>query len=204
MKIYLARHGQNEDNVNGILNGHRDLPLTEVGRAQAIEAAENILHHKLQFDAVLCSPLIRAKETAEIIAAQVGAPIPVVHPLLIERDFGIMTGKPVADIKALCAPDIIETDTITYFLSPHGAETFPVLLERAHTLLAELQSDYINKTILLVSHGDMGKMIYASYYKLAWQDVLVKFHFGNSELLKLSLDSSPEEAHLFTLAQYNH
>jgi broad specificity phosphatase PhoE len=204
MEIYLARHGQNEDNVNGILNGHRDLPLTEVGRAQAIEAAENILQHKLQFDAVLCSPLIRAKETAEIIAAQVGAPIPVVHPLLIERDFGVMTGQPVADIKTLCTPDIIETDTITYFLSPPGAETFPALLKRAESLLTELQTNFIDKTILLVSHGDMGKMIYASYYQLAWEDVLIQFHFGNSELLKLSPQSSAEDAHLFTLTQYNH
>ncbi len=31
LKIYLARHGQNEDNANGILNGHRDLPLTDIG-----------------------------------------------------------------------------------------------------------------------------------------------------------------------------
>jgi probable phosphoglycerate mutase len=34
MKIYLTRHGQNEDNLNGILNGHRDLPLTDLGRDQ--------------------------------------------------------------------------------------------------------------------------------------------------------------------------
>ena len=32
LKIYIARHGQNEDNANGILNGHRDLPLTDIGR----------------------------------------------------------------------------------------------------------------------------------------------------------------------------
>lgn len=204
MEIYLARHGQNKDNVNGILNGHRDLPLTEVGRAQAIEAAQNILQHNLKFDAVLSSPLIRAKETAEIIATQTGAPDPIVHELLIERDFGVMTGKPVADIKTLCAPAIIETDTITYFLEPPGAETFPDLLLRAGRLLAELATTYKDKTILLVAHGDIGKMIYASYYKLPWETVLTQFHFGNSELLRLSSDSSPENTHVFTLTQYNH
>lgn len=204
MEIYLARHGQNEDNVQGILNGHRDLPLTELGRAQAREAAQNIIEHGLIFDAVLCSPLVRAHETADIIATEVKAPSPIVSHLLIERDFGVMTGELVADIKKLCAPDIIETDTITYFLSPEGAETFPVILERAYQLLEEIVEQYKDKKILLVTHGDMGKMIYAAYYTLPWEHVLTQFHFGNSELLKLSPDSPPEEAHVFTLEQHNH
>ncbi len=204
MEIYLARHGQNEDNVNGVLNGHRDLPLTDLGRQQAKEAGQNIIQHKLHFDAVLCSPLVRARETAEIIATEVGASTPVIHSLLIERNFGVMTGELVADIRKLCAPDIIETDTITYFLSPENAETFPDLLERANKLLAELKSEFFDQTVLLVTHGDIGKMIYAAYYKLAWQETLVQFHFGNSELLKLSPNSLPNESHVFTLEQHNH
>ncbi|MBP7769257.1 histidine phosphatase family protein, partial [Candidatus Saccharibacteria bacterium] len=39
MSIYIARHGQNKDNAEGILNGHRDRPLTELGRRQAMELA---------------------------------------------------------------------------------------------------------------------------------------------------------------------
>lgn len=60
LKIYLARHGQNEDNANGILNGHRDMPLTETGIAQANEVAEKIKNTGLSFDVVLSSPLNRA------------------------------------------------------------------------------------------------------------------------------------------------
>ena len=204
MEIYLARHGQNEDNVQGILNGHRDLPLTDLGREQAREAGSNIVEHNLTFDSVLTSPLLRARETAEIIAAAAKLPLPQVHPLLIERDFGVMTGRPAADIKRLCAPDIIETDTITYFLHPEGAEDFDTLLLRAETLLAELNTKYPRDRLLLVTHGDMGKMIYAAYYKLPWLQVLTQFHFGNSELLKLSPDSRHEDAHLFTITQHNH
>ena len=205
MHIYLARHGQNEDNARGILNGHRDLPLTELGREQAREAGKNIVDHQLVFDVVLTSPLLRAKETAEILAAVAKLPPPSVHPLLIERDFGVMTGKLASDIKILCRPDIIETNTVTYFLSPEGAETFPVLLERAHALLQELEDSYSDETtILLVTHGDMGKMLYACYYDLSWHDVLIQFHFGNSELLKLTPHSKPEEAHVFTIHQHNH
>lgn len=205
MNIYLARHGQNEDNVRGILNGHRDLPLTELGREQAREAGQNILDHQLAFDVVLTSPLKRAKETAEIVATVAKLPSPLVHPLLIERDFGVMTGKLASDIKVLCAPEIIETNTVTYFLSPEGAETFPALLERAHALLQELEDTYSDETtILLVTHGDMGKMLYASYYDLSWHDVLIQFHFGNSELLKLTPQSRSEDAHVFMIQQHNH
>ena len=62
--IYIARHGQNEDNVHGILNGHRDLPLTDLGRQQARQLARHIKDRGLVFDAVYASPLGRAFETA--------------------------------------------------------------------------------------------------------------------------------------------
>jgi broad specificity phosphatase PhoE len=203
LKIYLARHGQNEDNANGVLNGHRDMPLTSIGEAQAVEVANKIKEAELTFDAVLCSPLGRAKKTAEIISEVNGLPEPEVNDLLIERDFGVMTGVEQSRVEELCAPDIIKTETINYFLSPEGAETFPDLLNRAEVLLNKLTTEYIDGSILLVTHGDFGKMVYAKYYNLDWRDVLKLFHFGNSELLLLSEDSEPGEAHVFTILQHN-
>ena len=203
LKIYLARHGQNEDNANGILNGHRDMPLTAIGEAQAREVADKIKDAGLRFDAVLSSPLSRALKTAEIISAVNHFTPPTVVDELIERDFGAMTGIEQSRIEELCAPDIIKTDTVTYFLSPDNAETFPDLLDRADRLLARLQQQYTDGSILLVTHGDFGKMIYAKYYHLDWQDVLTLFHFGNSELLVLSPDTAAGEAHVFTILQHN-
>ncbi len=203
LKIYLARHGQNEDNANGILNGHRDLPLTDIGIAQATEVANKIKDAGLVFDVILSSPLDRALKTAEIISTVNGGPIPKIVPKLIERDFGSLTGVEQSRIEELCAPDIIKTETITYFLSPEGAETFPDLLVRAKRLLEEVTSEYKDGSILLVTHGDFGKMIYAQYYGLDWKSVLTLFHFGNSELLLLSEDSSAGEAHIFNIIQHN-
>ena len=57
--------------------------------------------------------------------------------------------------------------------------------------------------VLLVSHGDFGKMLYARYYNLDWQEVLRTFHFGNAELLELSPDSPAEKTHIFEAKQYN-
>ena len=203
LKIYLARHGQNEDNANGVLNGHRDLPLTEIGIGQAREVAKKIKDAGLKFDNILSSPLSRALVTAEIISEANNLPQPRAMPELIERDFGIMTGKSQSSIEDLCGPDIIKTETITYFLSPEGAETFPDLLERAKRLLHRIEHEYKDGSILLVTHGDFGKMIYAQYYGLDWKDVLTLFHFGNSELLLLSSDSEAGEAHVFTILQHN-
>lgn len=204
LKIYIARHGQNEDNVNGILNGHRDLPLTKLGFSQANELASGILEAELSFDAIYSSPLSRAHWTAEIVAGVLGMPVTVL-PELIERDFGIMTGKLASDIERLCAPDIVKTETITYFLSPEGAETFPMLKEqRGRKVLELIRQMHTDGSVLLVTHGDIGKMIYAAYYDLDWRDVLTLFHFGNSELILLAEDSKPEDAHVLRIAQHNH
>lgn len=204
LKIYIARHGQNEDNANGILNGHRDLPLTEIGRQQAIKLAEGIKEAGLTFDAIYASPLSRAYDTAAVVAETLGLSKPEVLPSIIERDFGVMTGKPVSDIERYCGADIVKTNTITYFLSPEGAETFPVLLERGKQALAEVQAKHQDGSVLLVTHGDIGKMLYAAYYNLPWMDILTMFHFGNSELLLLAHDSKAEDAHVIHIEQHNH
>lgn len=203
LKIYLARHGQNEDNANGILNGHRDLPLTQAGIDQADEVANKIKEAGLVFDGVFSSPLSRAYKTAKIISEVNGFSKPQVLNELIERDFGSMTGADQSRIEELCAPDIIKTETVTYFLSSEGAETFPDLLKRAGLLLEKITQEYPDGNVLLVTHGDFGKMIYAQYYQLNWEEVLTLFHFGNSELLLLSPDSTAGEAHVFKILQHN-
>ncbi len=205
MKIYLARHGQNEDNAEGILNGHRDRPLTELGIHQAYELAEGIENLGLAFDAVYCSPLVRARETAEVACEKLGLPAPTVLKSIIERDFGVMTGKPICDIKKLCAPDILETEIITYFLNIEGVESWPAVLSRAESALEEIRSRHTKEdTILLVSHGDIGKMLYGAFYKIPWLEMLSKFHFGNCELVQLVEGSDPQAPHVVRIEQHNH
>lgn len=203
-QIYLARHGQNEDNANGILNGHRDMPLTDIGLAQARQLAENIRKSGISFDKIYSSPLQRAFRTGEVVAETLGLAPPEKLDLLIERNFGIMTGQPASEIERLCAPDILKTDTITYFLSPEKAETFPDLLERAGKLLAFLEQKTEYEHILLTCHGDIGKMIYARFYNEDWRDILTGFHFGNGELLVLDHACPADSRHVIKLDQFNH
>ncbi|KAL7538701.1 hypothetical protein ACHAXR_009428 [Thalassiosira sp. AJA248-18] len=254
VNIYVARHGQDVDNSNGILNGHRNEPLTDLGREQARDVG-----HKMSkagftlsssssgdadadvdadassssalasasitaLNAIYSSPLKRAHETAEIFVNILSGSdggnnnnIKKVEVLddLIERDFGIMTGQPTSSIVEKCgggADHILATEKINYFLDPKGAETFPDLIDRANRLLAHIQNnDKINdsssssssSSILLVTHGDFGKMLYAAYYNLPWEEVLRQFHFGNSEVLLLAKYSPPERAHVFETLQFN-
>jgi probable phosphoglycerate mutase len=204
LKIYIARHGQNLDNKNGILNGHRDEPLTSLGEEQAAGVGKEIREKGLHFDAVYSSPLKRALATAQIISKVSNQPEPIILDELIERNFGVMTGIEISKIEELCAPDILKTPTITYFLNVKGAETFPELLERARRLLDMVAEKNNAESVLLVTHGDFGKMIYTQFYGLSWMEVLSDFHFGNSEVLYLENGHNPKDARLFVTEQHNH
>ena len=203
LRIYITRHGQDTDNLAGILNGHRNTLLTNLGREQALTISNKINENNLVFDAVYSSPLNRTFETANIISLIANTPNPKVNPLLIERELGDMTGKKIADIEKLCTPHIVKTNITTYFTNAEGAETFPELLKRGSVLLKKINKKYSSGNILLVTHGDIGKMIYASYYNLDWKSTLQKFHFGNCELLLLAKDSPPESTRIFDIKQYN-
>ena len=253
VNIYVARHGQDLDNSNGILNGHRNQPLTDLGRSQAIDVGKKMLSAGFtlmggdgssalssskakSLSAIYSSPLQRAHNTADIFVnvlsgggdgtsttctttpATTGSSsnnkmkVQILNDL-IERDFGCMTGQPTSSIVEQCGMDhILATEKINYFLDPAGAETFPDLIERANRLLSHIQQLHSTTTaannkdeenILLVTHGDFGKMIYAAYYKLSWEEVLKQFHFGNSEVLLLAHDSPPKMAHVFETVQFN-
>lgn len=204
LNIYLARHGQDEDNAKGILNGHRDNPLTELGENQARTLAEHIKEKGLSFEKIYASPLQRAHTTAKIVAAELDYPEPTVSSDLIERDFGVMAGKKIADIEKLSGPDLICSDQVGYFLKAEGAETFPQALERASKVLAELAINHPGGgNILLVTHGDFSKMMFAAFYDLPWEEALQSFHFGNSELVLLAPGLNPDDAHIFKTEQFN-
>lgn len=204
LHIYIARHGQDEDNANGILNGHRDMPLTELGKKQAKQLAQKIKNTGIQIHKTYSSPLQRAYITGKTITDILKIAPPEKMNLLIERDFGNMTGRLIKDVHTLPSNKLLKTDTITYFLSAPWSENFPQTIKRANKALEYIKKHNKEGNILITTHGDFGKMLYTVYYWLNWKDVLMKFHFGNSELLLLSPDIEPNQAHMFFTQQYNH
>lgn len=72
--LVLLRHGRSRADDEGVHEGRYDSPLTEVGRDQATRLAQRWREQSVQFDRVVCSSLVRARETAEIVAAALTKP----------------------------------------------------------------------------------------------------------------------------------
>lgn len=94
--IALARHGQTADNVEGRFQGQLDVPLDAVGERQAVELADAAAQRG-DFVALYCSPLRRARQTAEVVGARLGLS-PRDEPRFAEHDTGDWTGRLKADI----------------------------------------------------------------------------------------------------------
>jgi broad specificity phosphatase PhoE len=181
-KIILIRHGQDEDNHNKILNGHRDTKLTDLGREQARVVAEKLKDDNVEI--ILTSPLKRAVETANIISSELEILEVHTDELLKERDFGILTGKPLSDIPKL-AKKVLPVNDVNYFIESDGAESFPNLYKRAQSFLDKVSREYSGKVVVAVTHGDMGKMIQAVYHNLTWEEGLRTPPFENTGVLHL-------------------
>lgn len=181
--IYIVRHGQDEANAREVLNGHSDTLLTSLGRTQALAAAARLKDKTVR--KIYASPLQRTQETATIISRQLGLPVEV-HPALIERNFGVLTGRPFTDIPKF-ATKLLETEQIMYFLEAEGAETFAELHGRASKVLAELRPGQTDGNILLVTHGDTGMMLRAAHHGWTWERGLEAPYFGNAEIIELSV-----------------
>lgn len=185
--LLLVRHGQDTDNEKGILNGKRDTELTVLGEKQAEEVAKKL--EKFNIDAIYFSPLKRAKKTAEIINTHLSAPVFIPDEDLSERDFRVLTGKPLSDIP-LFAKNILKTEKVDYFLDVEGGEDFSALYSRAERFLKKIEDAYTGKTIVAVTHGDIGKMIRAAYHGWDWEKGLKTAYFANTDILELFPDET--------------
>src|SRR5690606_29924775 len=93
----LIRHGQSQANVDGVLAGHLDSPLTEEGVRQARRVREVL--RELPLRRVVTSPLTRCRATAaEIIAAHPEAGVPHVDDRFAEVHYGAWTGRRLQDL----------------------------------------------------------------------------------------------------------
>lgn len=146
--IYLARHGQTAYNHEGRFQGQQQIPLDETGRAQALELAERAVPYA--FAALWCSPLLRARETAEAVSARIGLQ-PVEDARLMETDAGDWTDRFFADVRA---EDEARFDAFASadpdFAFP-GGESFAEQEVRVEAALAEIAQGAM--PALVVCHG---------------------------------------------------
>lgn len=106
MQLLIIRHGQSEADLLNVHEGRADFALTPHGHRQAEQMAAWLSAH-FAVSAIYCSPLTRARETAEHIAAHTGAPV-TPEPLLMEFDNGLLAGVDyeTAAVKYPPVPDL--------------------------------------------------------------------------------------------------
>lgn len=163
--IFLARHGESDWNVEKRFQGHSDRPLTERGREQAHALADLVASEKI--DAVYTSPLSRARETAEIVAARAGLE-PVALPELREVDTGSWSGLSRADVEARFP------EGFTRWRSGgsgwEDGETYKEMAERVIGALQTIAEDHPDGRVLVISHGGPIRAIHAAAEDVAIED----------------------------------
>lgn len=139
--IGLFRHGQTDWNINFLLQGVTDIPMNTTGIEQVRTAARALV--KDDWDLIITSPLGRARETASIIAEQLGFDEIQQHELLIERSFGTAEGLAYEQWKEKYS----NLDEIP------GGESRTDLIARSSLLLDSFIGTHPGKRILAISHG---------------------------------------------------
>lgn len=179
--IYLVRHGESEWNVRGLIQGQSDSALTQKGEAQALKLAKEL--KAIKFDAVFSSDLMRAKNTADIIALEKNLAVET-SKALIERNFGKLDGKPGKQIGIFYELQR-KADPDSYKF--YGIESDEKIANRMFAFLKEIAVVYCGKTALIVTHGSLVRVLLMQL-GYATLDQIPPFSVGNGAIVKLESD----------------
>ena len=163
-RFSIMRHGQSKANARGIIvsrieNDRRgDYGLSELGRQQALAAARGC---GLPGNTVICSSdFSRARQTAEIVRAHLGAPEVVIAEALRERRFGDWEGSATANYARVWAAD--ETNPAM----PAATSSRQPRLDRSTAFIVDVERRHSGRDILLVSHGDTLQILRAGFLRM--------------------------------------
>ena len=152
MKLYFVRHGQTEENVANIIQGHQPGRLTSVGHEQARRVAERL--REIRFDAIYASDLGRVVETARSVTAH--HPLPVTYDVrLRERGAGVYEGLPreiLWEAEAGSGEPQIE-------FRPEGGESFLDLQSRIESFIESSRARHAGQAVLVLSHGGWNRQL---------------------------------------------
>jgi broad specificity phosphatase PhoE len=156
-RFILIRHGQTEWNRVERFRGRADVPLNEVGLEQA-EATGRRVAEEWQPAVIYASPLSRATKTAEAVARHFDLPVQA-HPGLADIDYGQWQGLTPEEVRAQW-PEPLDA----WYNAPHtahipGGETLDHLRGRAMQTVRELTEKHPGRTIVLVGHTVINRII---------------------------------------------
>lgn len=151
--LYLVRHGETSYNLNKLIQGQKDIPLSIVGEKGAFELGTALKEKGIFFDYYLSSPLKRAVETAQIIRYQLNQTDKSIKTMdeFKERSFGFFEGTHFDNISEIYDnPSLQNAD---------GFEKNESLLRRVDSGYKNLIENYKNSKLVLVTHSNILKSI---------------------------------------------
>lgn len=174
MAIYVIRHGQTDYNVRKVFQGQTDIPLNEVGIQQAKETAKKF--EKLNIDAILVSPLTRAKQTAQCVSEITGVPL-TIEEGLIERSFGEMEGH---HNREDCNIGMLLDYDKNYNIC--GVEPIQTLFKRVYSCMDDIIKRFENKDVVLVTHAGVAQAIECYFNGLPQDKDIAAVTLKNAEV----------------------
>jgi len=159
-RLILVRHGETDWNREGRLQGGQDIPLNELGRQQAAEAAGRLRELVPDFAALdfIGSPMLRARETMDILRRELvlSAGEYRVDDRLRELTFGSWEGYTWRDVRKAEREQAQLRERDKWSFVPPGGESYLMLAERVRPVLAELKRETV-----IVSHGGVARAVLA-------------------------------------------
>ena len=176
-RLYLVRHGEAYNNTEHFLDskGNPENHLTEYGREQIAAVAQELKEKKV--DVIVCSPMLRTRESAEILSQYLGAEI-IEDERLREIGFGSMEGMSEGVLREKCPHTMDQTEGNV----PEGVETVEQLKKRSREFLEEINIKYRGKTIVIVSHADPIFMIHGLSKGYSDEELRLNWYPKNGEL----------------------
>ena len=156
--VLLVRHGECRGNIEELFRGRVDFPLNETGSRQAEEVGEAL--RSFQPKAVFTSPLLRAKSTAEVIAARSSIPL-IIDEGLNNTCLGVWEGRPKKEIATQHPEEWKLWLENPEALSIEGAESMDNVMIRSRECLDRIVKEYEGKTVAVVTHRTVIKPLLA-------------------------------------------
>lgn len=148
-EFYFIRHGESQANVDGVVAGWQDSPLTDEGIRQANIEAAGVRTSGIHFAMIVSSPLVRAYDTAKIVAEVNGYPIENIVALdsLKEKKSGTFEGRPPQELFDASDEDVVRAGAENF-------DDFAARVRRANTEIARVAFG----TTLIVGHSGFYRM----------------------------------------------
>lgn len=149
LTLLLARHGETDLNTQDRWQGRIDAPLNAAGQAQAQCLADSLPEG---IDAIVASPMRRARQTAAPVAQRRGM-AGALDEDFRERDFGVFDGLTAAEAAQQFPALAALNAAYRWDMEPSGAEPTRAVVARVARGLERLRAQHAGRTVLLVSHG---------------------------------------------------